>query len=74
MGRSSGCIRTGLLRRRRASTVFFIMRRVFTTIDVPGGINPSAWGINNRGQIVGDYVDSGDRSRFHGFLATPQEE
>src|SRR5262249_25707616 len=41
----------------------------FTTIDVPGGsIRPSAsaWDINNKGQIVGDYVDF-TGSRYLGF-------
>jgi hypothetical protein len=42
----------------------------FTTIDVPfsGAIGAAPLGINDQGQIVGDYHDS---SGQHGFLATP---
>ena len=35
----------------------------FTTIDVPGGIDTNAYGINNSGQIVGGFGDG-----IHGFL------
>src|SRR2546421_43211 len=38
----------------------------FTTIDVPGATRTAPFDINNRGQIVGDYVDAGGTS--HGFL------
>src|SRR5436189_65720 len=38
----------------------------FTTIDVPGATRTAPFDINNRGQIVGDYVDGGGTS--HGFL------
>jgi probable HAF family extracellular repeat protein len=38
----------------------------FTTLDDPKGIGTSAHGINDAGQIVGDYVDS--NSKFHGFV------
>ena len=34
-------------------------RGVFTTIDVPGAEQTGAVGINNRGQIVGAYIDAG---------------
>ena len=37
----------------------------FTTIDVPGATFTGAGTINNRGQIVGSYIDV---SGFHGFL------
>jgi hypothetical protein len=42
----------------------------FTTIDVPfsGAIGAAPLGINDQGQIVGDYRDSRGQ---HGFLATP---
>jgi uncharacterized membrane protein len=30
-----------------------------TTVDVPGAAITSVWGINNRGQVVGNYVDPG---------------
>ena len=32
---------------------------VFTTIELPGALATSADDINNRGQIVGTYVDAG---------------
>jgi probable HAF family extracellular repeat protein len=37
----------------------------FTTIDVPGAVVTAAFGINNRGQIVGVF---GDATGGHGFL------
>jgi uncharacterized membrane protein len=40
--------------------------RGFAKIDVPGATFTTASGSNNRGQIVGDYLDP--RKRFHGFL------
>jgi hypothetical protein len=43
-------------------------------VPVPGTTGTAALGINTRGQIVGDYVDSIERPTFHGFLATPHEE
>jgi probable HAF family extracellular repeat protein len=36
----------------------------FTLLDVPGATDTSALGLNNRGQIVGDYSDTSG----HGFL------
>jgi uncharacterized membrane protein len=36
-----------------------------TTIDVPGAVRTIAFGINERGDIVGGYADS---AGFHGFL------
>ena len=39
----------------------------FTTIDYPDAVETVAYGINDRGEIVGKYADSsGD---LHGFLA-----
>ena len=38
----------------------------FTTIDVPDALSVSAFGINDRGQIVGSYLDASVRN--HGFL------
>jgi probable HAF family extracellular repeat protein len=38
----------------------------FIPIDVPGAINTNAYGINDRGSIVGDYTDAAFRT--HGFL------
>ena len=31
----------------------------FTTIDYPGAVRTHAYGLNNRGQVVGHFVDSG---------------
>jgi probable HAF family extracellular repeat protein len=53
---------------------FVFTGRSFATIEVPGGINPTSWDINNRGQIVGDYVDVSNRRRRLGFLATPNPQ
>jgi len=39
----------------------------FTTIDVPGSDNTSAYGITSSGQIVGDYNPSGSYP-FRGFV------
>ena len=41
----------------------------FTTIDVPNSVTTNAFGINNRGQIVGLYVDASGAT--HGFVAEP---
>src|SRR5882724_9539698 len=38
----------------------------FTTIDFPGATQTLAWGINTRGDIVGNYVNA-DKSD-HGFM------
>jgi probable HAF family extracellular repeat protein len=47
-----------------ASTAFSL---TFTTIDVPGAAWTYAYGINNRGQIVGTFTDFAG-SGYHGFL------
>ena len=45
---------------------FLAFALTFTTIDIPGGSTASeAVGINARGQIVGDYFNSGGT---HGFF------
>jgi probable HAF family extracellular repeat protein len=49
---------------------FLLSRGTFTTIDVPNGNFTNAFGINERGQIVGRYVDAS--GNVHGFLATPR--
>ena len=49
-----------------ASTTSPAFPQSFTTIDVPGATATVASGINNRGQIVGDYF-AGDFV-LHGFL------
>ena len=42
----------------------------FETIDVAGATMTHAWGINERGDIVGDYVVAG---KIHGFLLSDGE-
>jgi probable HAF family extracellular repeat protein len=39
---------------------------IYTPIEPPGAVFSHALGINNQGQIVGQYQDAG--GRFHGFL------
>jgi uncharacterized membrane protein len=43
----------------------------FTTIDVPGATDIRPTGINDRGDIVGTYLDA--NSNFHGFLWTAKD-
>ncbi|MBZ5617854.1 MAG: hypothetical protein LAQ69_03845 [Acidobacteriia bacterium] len=38
----------------------------FATIDFPGATSTDAYGINSRGDVVGDYVDSAGKT--HGYL------
>jgi hypothetical protein len=40
----------------------------FTDILVPGGINPGAFGLNNKGTIVGNYADANDPTIAAGFI------
>jgi probable HAF family extracellular repeat protein len=47
---------------------FLLDDGVFTKIDVPGAVETRPFGINNLGQIVGEYVDAARRLR--GFLFT----
>jgi probable HAF family extracellular repeat protein len=52
--------------------IFVDTAGVFTTFDIPGNnpsIVPQAFGINDKGQIVGGF--STDFGHGHGFLATP---
>jgi hypothetical protein len=39
------------------------LQATYTTLDDPNGFATSAFGINNNGQIVGDYSNNG----YHGF-------
>ena len=49
---------------------FLLNRGEFTTIDHPYAVLETApYGINNRGQIVGQYVDAA--STLHGYLWQP---
>jgi probable HAF family extracellular repeat protein len=45
---------------------FLLDRGRFTRIDFPGAVNTVARGLNDRGQVVGGYLDAD--GRFHGFL------
>ena len=40
----------------------------FTTVDFPGSVATTAFGVNERGEIVGNYRDSSNRT--HGFVKT----
>jgi uncharacterized membrane protein len=44
----------------------------FTILDVPGSRDTQAYGINDRGQIVGAFIDA--EGRRHGFIATEVPE
>ena len=50
-------------------STFVYTNGTFTTINVPGSTETSVDGINDAGQIVGNYVDNEDH--LHGFVATP---
>src|SRR5947209_7886207 len=50
------------------STESWAASYTFTTIDVPGASSTQAYGINNAGQIVGEFEDA--TGRFHGFRET----
>jgi uncharacterized membrane protein len=47
---------------------FLLVGSTFTIVDVPGAESTICWGLNNAGQIVGQYRAGGVSS---GFLATP---
>jgi probable HAF family extracellular repeat protein len=53
----------GVMPLARASSVTFV------TIDVPDAAGTEAHGINDAGQIVGIFTDSG--GKWHGYVATP---
>jgi hypothetical protein len=44
---------------------FLFSAGIYTTIDFPSASTTFAWRINNRGHIVGSYIESG---REHGFV------
>ena len=39
---------------------------MFTTLDVPDTAESGAYGINDKGEIVGYFLDG--RARYHGFI------
>ena len=41
---------------------------LYTTLDVPGAISSEAYGINDAGQIVGQFRTGGLTVQTHGFL------
>ena len=45
---------------------FLLSRGGFNTIDVPGALRTSAFGINPRGDIAGAYTDTS--GEVHGYL------
>lgn len=48
---------------------FLLSQGTYSTIQVPGSTSTTAWGINARGEIVGDYWDIiGGVAAEHGFL------
>jgi|SRR5215471_13166112 len=44
----------------------------FTSIDYPGLVGTTAWGINSAGQMVGNWFDTDGNS--HGWVATPGDK
>jgi len=50
---------------------FLIAGASFATIDFPGSVQTTVWGINSAGQIVGDYFLISPSAPSHGFLANP---
>jgi hypothetical protein len=42
---------------------FLLNFGLFLTLDVPGSIFTLALGLNNNGQVVGDYMDSGGNTQ-----------
>jgi len=60
-----GMMLVGLLGLVAPSHLAYATDYTFTTLDVPGASFTYAFGINDAGQIVGDYYDG---SRYHGFL------
>jgi hypothetical protein len=54
-------------------TAFSKTARLLTTIDVPGATSTAAFGINDAGQIVGEFFLP-DPLHPHGFVATPVPE
>ena len=50
---------------------FLLSRGDFNTIDVPGALRTSAFGINARGDIAGAYTDTS--GELHGYLLSREE-
>jgi hypothetical protein len=58
---------------RLKSHGFLLSGGNFSTFDLPGASQLSVRGINDEGQIVGDFVDATGNGS-HGFVATPAPE
>jgi probable HAF family extracellular repeat protein len=57
----------------RTTHGFVRSRGRFVFFDFPGAVQTEAFGINDAGQIVGYYLNSGSPATQHGFIATPQK-
>ena len=64
--RSSASTAKRALSTSRRDVAFCWIGESFIRIDVPGAVRTEADGVNDRGQVVGEYIDAG--GRFHGFL------
>ncbi len=54
-----------------ATDSFLLKGKTFTTIAFPGSSATTAFGVNNRGEVVGAYtLGKGDKAKSHGFTWT----
>ena len=65
-------VMAGFMRDESGPHAFVYVNGTFTFVDFPGATDTLLYGINNAGQLVGDYTVPGGGS--HGFLATPIPE
>jgi probable HAF family extracellular repeat protein len=54
--------------------IYDIGTSTWTYLDVAGAIATSIYGINNEGEIVGDYQDSSDPYYYYAFIGSPVPE
>jgi uncharacterized membrane protein len=59
---------TGFLTRGKTTESFVVSSGRYTELRVPGSANTQAFGINNRDEIVGSYLDAAGKT--HGFSVT----
>jgi hypothetical protein len=59
---------TGYLTRGKATVGFLVSHARYNDFDLPGSTNTQPFGINNRDEIVGSYVDA--KGQMHGFVLT----
>ena len=69
-----GYFQTGTPQANTGLHGFLAANGMYDQIDVPGGINPMVWGINNCGVMVGDFVSTVGPQMFSGFIAVPTEQ